>query len=316
MKKLVFLSFLFILCIEARAQQDPMLSQYMFNNLFVNPGSAGISNKIDANLLMRQQWVGFEGAPKTQLFSIQSPIEFFGKKHGLGLTLIGDNLGFDKNFCAELAYSYHLEIWGGDLGIGSNFGLYNKSLDASGFKANDANDQSIPTSNGSDMSFDLGFGAFYKNDKLYAGLSMSHILQPDLQYEKQDNSQSKKISPFYLKRHYFLTAGYEVQLPNPMLELTPSVMFKSDLASYQATFNARVTYNKRFWGGLGYRWGDAVVVLAGLELVNNVKIGYAYDMNVSKLRTYNSGSHEIMLTYSFTISTERIPQKYKSVRFL
>lgn len=308
MKKLVFLSLLFIAFTSAKAQQDAMFSQYMFNDLYNTPGFAGSGNKIDATLISRQQWVGFDGAPQTNLFTIQSPIDLFGKKHGVGLTLLQDKLGPDKDFRANLVYAYHLDLWGGDLGLGTNFGIYNKSLNGGDLKGTDTNDSSIPKSEESNMAFDLSLGAYYKNDKLYAGLSVSHILNPKI---KQSSG-----SAITLDRHVFLTGGYEIPLSNPAFELNPSVMIKTDFASYQATVNAKVTYNKKFWGGAGYRYQDAFIFMAGVELANNVRVGYAYDLNISKLKAYNGGSHEIMLNYSFTISTERIPQKYKSVRFL
>ena len=75
-------------------------------------------------------------------------------------------------------------------------------------------------------------------------------------------------------------------------------------------------YNKRFWGGVSYRAGDAIVGIVGLELFNGVRIGYSYDFTTSRISKYSSGSHEITVGYCFDLSLDKSPQKYKSIRFL
>jgi hypothetical protein len=75
-------------------------------------------------------------------------------------------------------------------------------------------------------------------------------------------------------------------------------------------------YNKKFWAGVTYRVGSAVVGMIGMDIMNGVKVGYSYDFDTSALANFSKGSHEIMLGYSFTLGVEKTPQKYKSIRFL
>ncbi|MCF6242189.1 MAG: type IX secretion system membrane protein PorP/SprF, partial [Bacteroidales bacterium] len=98
--------------------------------------------------------------------------------------------------------------------------------------------------------------------------------------------------------------------------LSPNLLIKSDAASAQITINLTATYNKKFWGGVTYRTMDAIDVMAGIELFNGIRIGYAYGLNFSKLISTNGGSHEVMLGYCFSLGFDKSPQKYKSVRFL
>ncbi len=312
MKKIATL--LLVLCISTSlsAQQFPQFSHNVFNMMTVNPGFAGSSGEMRATLIGRQQWVGLEGAPNTNLFSIDAAINPFGIRSGVGVNIIQDKIGFNDDFYMNLAYSYRTDIGAGTLGIGVGLGLANISLkptwiipDGVNFTPADS-DPSIPDEN-SKMGLDLNGGIYYYTSKYYAGISTVHITQTSFQLEKGTPS---------LARHYFLTAGVTLPLPFPLYEISPSAFIKFDGTAAQYSVNALVTYNKKVWGGVTYRLGDAVVAMAGIKLLNGLKIGYAYDLSLNKLRTYNNGSHEIMVNYQFNINFDKTPQYSKSVRFL
>lgn len=105
-------------------------------------------------------------------------------------------------------------------------------------------------------------------------------------------------------------------MPNPLFEIMPMFVLKSDGKANQLYLNTNVRYNKRFWGGVSYRAGDAVVGILGIELINGLRVGYSYDFVTSKIGKYSSGSHEFTLGYCFDLSLDKTPQKYKSIRFL
>jgi len=314
MKKLKFtFLFLVILVAELPGQQDPLSSQYMFNPLSFNPASAGITGMICATALNRQQWVGFKGAPTTTLFSVSAPVRLFGSVSGLGLTVMSDNTGFDKDIGLSGKYSYILAIGQGKLGLGINLGMVNKALEPnwqipSGDSHTPASgDPLIPENKESYVAFDAGIGAFYYTDKYYAGVSVTHINEPKIKYTK---------GLPYLSRHYYLTAGYTIQLPNPAFELMPSVFAFSDGKIAQLTINSLVRYNKKVWGGVSYRTGDAIIGIVGFELYNGIRIGYSYDFPLTDVKKSTSGSHEFTVNYCFDLSMGRSPMKYKSIRFL
>lgn len=297
---------------SAIAQQDPQFSHNMFNHTAVNPGFAGSSGRINITAINRQQWVGFDGAPVTTLFSADAALKPFGIKSGVGLTIIQDEIGFEKDFHIKAAYAYRMNLGAGELAAGVTFGLVNKSLEAewevpsgSDFTP-PSGDPSIPDDQ-SKMAFDMGFGLFYSDSKMYVGLSTAHLNQAQFKLEKGTPS---------LQRHYFLTAGYNIELPFPLFELQPSTFIKFDGTSAQVSANARVIYNKKFWGGVTYRLGDAFVAMAGIELFNGLKIGYSYDVTTSKIRKYSSGSHEVFINYQFSLDFGKGAHRYKSVRFL
>lgn len=299
--------------IHGLSQQDPLSSQYMFNTLTYNPGVAGTSGMICATALNRQQWVGFKGAPSTTLFNISAPVSPFKISSGVGLLIQSDNIGFDKDISLSAAYSYLMDIGTGKLGAGISLGMLNKTLEpdwyiptGDGFTSPDQ-DPLIPTSKESYVAFDAGLGLYYKADKYYASLSVTHINQPKIRFTK---------GLPYISRHYYLTAGYTVQLPNPSLELLPSFFVFSDGKVAQFNFTSLLRYNKKAWGGVSYRAGDALTGMIGIELYNGLRIGYAYDFPLSDIRKNTTGSHEFMVNYCFDLSLGKSPMRYKSIRFL
>ena len=314
MKKLnIAFLFLAIVIQPVLSQQDPLSSQYMFNTLTYNPGIAGTSGMICATALNRQQWVGFEGAPSTTVFNVNAPVSPFKIKSGVGLLVESDNVGFDKDINISGSYSYLLDIGPGTLGIGLSLGMLNKTLTPtweipSGDSHTPASgDPLIPENKESYVAFDAGLGLYFKADKYYAGLSVTHLNQPEIKYSKG--------TP-YVSRHYYLTAGYVLQLPNPSLELLPSVFAFSDGKIAQFTITSLIRYNKKVWGGVSYRAGDALIGIVGFELYNGLRLGYAYDFTMSDMNKNSNGSHEFMVNYCFDLGLGRSPMKYKSIRFL
>jgi len=314
MKK-IFIAFLFLVLMvqNVLSQQDPLSSQYMFNTLTYNPGIAGTSGMICATALNRQQWVGFDGAPSTTLFNISAPVSLFKRKHGIGVIIESDNIGFDKDINLSLAYSYLVDLNIGKLGIGINLGMLNKTLQPTwsipsgdGFTQPDQ-DPLIPVNKESFVAFDAGLGIYLKSEKYYGSFSLTHINQPKIKFTKGEP---------YISRHYYLTAGYTLQLPNPSLELLPSFFVYSDGKVAQLNVTSILRYNKKVWGGVSYRAGDALSGLVGIELYNGIRIGYSYDFPMTDIRKSTSGSHEFMVNYCFDLNFGKSPMRYKSIRFL
>jgi len=303
-----------ILGFTVKAQQDPQFSMNMFGNMGINPGYAGSHDMLNATVINRQQWMGFTGNPKTTLFSVNTPVKPFGIPSGVGLSILDDRLGFEQNMALNLSYAYRLSLGPGTLGIGLSGGLLNKTLKGewsipdSDFHTSPGQDPAIPAGEEAGIAFDMGAGVYFNSDALYAGLSVTHLLEPTVDYGLSAKSD--------MKRHYYFTAGYNYNLPNPILELQPSVLAKYDGASMQFDVNAMLIYNKKFWGGVSYRLGDAVVVMAGAELANGMRVGVAYDFTTSAIATYSHGSVEFMVSYSLEIGGDQANRKYRSVRIL
>ncbi len=314
MKRILCLVFFACSVTSGNAQQDPQFSQNMFNIMMFNPGSVGSKNAICATLINRQQWMGFEGAPVTTVFNANTPFSLFGADHGAGLHILNDEIGFETNLSINASYAYRMNAWDGKLGIGVGFGIINSSLDAEWVIPSDegytpaTGDPSIPVGNESAITLDFSAGLFYYTDELYVGFSATHIGQPVVEY-------NPTATPF-LKRHYYLTAGYGISLTNPSYKLLPAVHMQTDGVITQLNMGSLIEYNNRLWGGVFYRFGSAVVGIAGLELFNGINIGYSYDFSTTAIMGHNRGTHEFMIRYCFDLVTDRTPQRYRSIRIL
>ena len=312
MKRLVYIFILGTVSLNVLSQQDPKFSQNMFLAPFYNPGAAGSSDKICLAAAFRNQWTGLPDAPITTTFIANMPVQFLGRTHGIGISFMNDNLAFNNDFLFSASYAFRIELGQGSLGIGANVGLANQALSPDWNGADvitPDTDDAIPKNGGSVFGFDMGLGAFYTTDNLFVGISSTHLNQTSFDYP-EDVAESKLI------RHYYLMAGYNIQLSNPMFEIMPSLMLQSDLRSNHIYLNTNLRYNKRFWGGVSYSVGGALTALFGIEMMNGIMIGYSYDFELSPLLKYNSGSHEVTVRYCFDLSVDKSPQKYKSIRFL
>jgi len=315
MKCLILLAVLVFLVVGVNAQQDPQVSMNKYNILPINPGFAGSNGAICASVLYRNQWIGFDGAPKTMIFSADIALPEFNS--GAGINVMSDNVGFEKNTYFNLNYAYHLQVGGGDLGIGIGLGIINKSIDGEwvtpdklqGIQQNPYADPAIPHSE-SKIVFDANFGLFYRapDDKVYGGISTTHLTQPQIKFE------SGKLP--YMRRHYYLTVGSFIEMPDKNWGLWPSAFIKLDGSTAQYDLNLLVEYRRQFRGGLSYRFGDAFVLMLGYTTQSNITFGFAYDLTISKLRTYEKGSLEFYAKYCFTITKSTGRGKYGSVRFL
>jgi type IX secretion system PorP/SprF family membrane protein len=287
------------------AQQDAQFSQNMFTKLVTNAGYAGANDAICGTLLYRNQWTGFEGSPKSMLLTFDMPVEIL--HGGVGLNIIGaDQLGAEKNLSVHGVYAFRTNVGPGRLGLGVNFGYQQKSIDGKKFIFNDPGDINIPTGVVNGGTFDVGFGAYFNTEKLFVGLSSSHLSEGQITL-----SNIKSV----MARHYYLMAGYGVDLTSS-LTLKPMLQLKTDAVSTQVDFNANLLINNRFWVGGSYRIQDAIVILAGLEIIPNLKFGYSYDFTTSDIKTYSNGSHEVMLGYCYKPSKVVKRQFHRNVRFL
>jgi type IX secretion system PorP/SprF family membrane protein len=293
------------------AQQSSLITHYMFTNMATNPAFAGGSGGINITGLVRQQWMGWKdsdgtkSAPQTFLLTVDSPIR---KLHGgIGGSLSQDQIGPFKNVVLKLGYAYKMEAWSGDLSFGLNGSLLNISYDASKFNPIEENDPVLgQAEKKSDMSVDMGLGVYYKvADQYYVGISAENILQ----------TKGKKTN-YQLRRTYYINGGYQWTIPSrPAFELLPSAQIMFDGAVFQLNASALLKYNNKFYGGLGYRFQDAVSVLAGLY-IKGLQVGLAYDISTSGMTHYNSGGLEIMLNYCFKIDTDKFRKTYRNTRFL
>lgn len=301
MKKYFLLFLLFSFALISKAQQDPQFSQYIFNNLSFNPGSTGSEQAICATALHRSQWVGFDDAPVSTNFSVQSPISLLNG--GLGLNILTDKIGQNEFLSLNISYAYHVELPEGKLGIGLSVGVIQDEIDGANIITQNP-DPSIPTSVDKASGFDLGLGFFYNSEKLYVGLSSKHLNEPTI---------ATTLDIIDIKRHYYLTSGYEHVL-NEKLDLKPSLLIKTDGVTTTIDMTSLLEYNKKLWGGVTYRPSTRAVLLLGMHISEDLKFGFSYDVPTTNVST--SGTFEFMLGYCFKIDYNKVVKGFKNPRFL
>lgn len=291
------------------AQQDPQFTQYMFDRLSVNPAVAGTTGELCATALLRQQWSGFDGAPKTGLFNVHGAIKRISS--GVGLSVFIDELGQQKSTYARFHYSFHRKVGPGTIGIGLSAGLMSHTL-GNDWLATDpvAQDNAIPANGNTDMGWDLAGGLYYVSPTLWAGISSTHLTEVEL----------RNVS-IQQRRHYFVQAGYNWAIKgDKKYIIQPSVIMKSDGTSTQFDITGTFLYNNMVWLGVSYRTEDAIAPLIGYQFKPNaksmLKLGYSYDVTTSNLKNYSSGSHEVMVNYCVLLVKPPDTQIYRNVRFL
>ncbi|MBA2613637.1 MAG: type IX secretion system membrane protein PorP/SprF [Bacteroidetes bacterium] len=301
----------------AVAQQDPQFTQFMHNKLIYNPGYAGTSGAICGVAQFRQQWVNFDGAPQSIALAFDMPIL---PNLGIGLNVISDKIGPMNTLFIRIPVSYNTTIGKGKLGIGLDAGFLQKKINNTWITPEPGKvDPNIPGTydllsnpNLNKLTYDLGFGAFYQiPGQFYIGLSSTHL-------PAQTVKGADKIS-FDMSRHYYFMTGYTFQL-DQWNKLTPNVKVKSDVAATAVDVNLTYMWSDMLWLGATYRLGDATALMLGYQNKNasgglSYKIGYSYDLTMSKLKGYTSGTHEIILGFCLTQKVKKI-SSYGDDRFL
>lgn len=272
-----------------------MFTQYMFNGLVLNPAYAGSHESISMTALSRIQWVGIDGAPNTQTFSIHSPVP--DKNIGIGAYFVRDNIGVttDNNFF--LSYAYRLQMKNGTLSFGLHGGMSSMKVSYDELETSDSN------LIGTESQFKPNFGAgfYYLNDRFYVGFSIPYILRQTT----RGTTLPQELSTDQIQ-HYYLTSGLIFNL-SPLVKLKPSVLIKAvQGAPIEIDVNAMVLFDDRFWAGVSYRSFDSIDLLLELQLNQQLRLGYAYDITTSDLGQVNSGSHEIMLNYRLIFNKSKI----------
>lgn len=304
MNKIIFtviISFLFLLNIKA--QQDEQMSIYMYNPLYYNPAYAGSKDAISMVAVGRFQWVNFEGAPNSQWFSIHAPLLF--KSIGVGAHMVNDRIGKRKRTAAYADVSGSIQLSKNNqsrIALGLSFGADIMGFDFTNATVNDINDpfygQRISTTKPN-----IGAGIYWYGNRHYVGLSSPRLIEGKLE---AGEDIIKRINA----RHFFLASGYVFDA-NSVLKIKPSVLIKYTPHS-PITFdmNLSLLSYERFWTGLMYRYHEALGINLGI-IIKDLTIGYVYDLPINGLRTFQTGSHEVFL--SFDLYTKKIP--YTSPRY-
>jgi len=277
----------------AIGQHTPLTSQYLFNGLVINPAYAGSRDALAANLTYRHQWAGFDGAPVTQMLSVHAPMG--RRKLGLGLLIYNDRIGVSQETGVFSNYAYRMRLGKGKLsfGIGAGFTLLRSQWTSLALQQ--ASDQSFSVDTRSAIRPNFSSGIYYYNKTWFVGLSTPFLIT----HRYVAGAEGWRLSETKPDLQPMLTGGYVFKL-NKDVKLKPTTLIRYRLETgAQADLSANLILKDKVWIGASYRTGDAMV--ASLEVLPTPqwRIGYAFDMGVSKLVAHHQGSHELMVQYEF-----------------
>jgi type IX secretion system PorP/SprF family membrane protein len=281
------------------AQQDPLFTQYMFNNLYMTPAYAGVDGVTRFSAIHRSQWLGYQssfgdgGAPTTQMVSFNTPVHKL--RSGVGGYILNDRLGPQNNLEVQAMYAYHLGIKESKLSFGLKLGVYSQSIDGGSYRYIQSDDPLIIEGKESQIRPDVGAGIFYRTEKYYAGVGVNHLLRSEFDF----GSDSVRAA---LTNHLNFVGGYFYEVSFD-LRVQFSVAVRTDLNSTQIDVSPIAYYKETAWGGFAFRQGEAVSVLLGYSLLKDksLKVGSAFDVIIKDRPAKENFSLEFMLTYDLPV---------------
>ena len=293
---------LFFVPFICEAQQQPLNTQFMYYKLGYNPAFAGSQEAPCVSCIIREQWLGLEGAPSTQALTFNMPL--MNQRVGIGANLMRHKIGITTIYNIDGAYSYRLRLGQGMLGIGVQGSLRSFTNDFNETIAiqSKPDDLTIPTNNENKFTFNFGTGLYFNSERFYIGVSAPRLLTNSIDFNANDNVVSREV------QHLYFMSGYTITLRED-LHLRPQFLLKyANNAPLNADLNLNLLIQDKFVTGLTYRtrgnkvndrWGESLDVLFGAQITENLMFGFSYDFTLSDLREFTSGSIEASLHYCF-----------------
>jgi type IX secretion system PorP/SprF family membrane protein len=294
MKRFVLISISAVLSLSSMGQMFPLSDQYLNNMLAINPAFAGCHDALSTTLIYRNQWTGFEDAPKNQAFSVHAPVN--RDRIGLGVNISHGSIGIYRRYDLMGNYAYRRELFNGKLALGLGIGITAYHNAWNELEAVDAGDDLLLNNPVSAVLPAFSLGAFYYTPRYFIGFSLPLFLS----HEVDENSGKYRIRNDFSAYNYFLTGGYEFELA-PRVSLTPSLLLKYiPNHAIQVDYTLMLGLMDRIMLGAGYRNKNIVVGTVQCRLTHQIGMTYSYDVDFGNLGGYKNGSHEIGLNYVFS----------------
>jgi type IX secretion system PorP/SprF family membrane protein len=284
----------------ARAQQEPLYTQFMFNSLVFNPAYAGSHDALIASLHARAQWTGINDAPMTQTLLVHSPIN--NSNMGTGMSVVNDVAGplTQRNILGYYSYGVNFSEKS-KLTFGLNAGIYTLTADLPSLElADEENDVAFSDVYEDAAKFNVGFGMFYNMPHWYIGVSAPRLYNSDFlrDIDREDIT---------LERHYYLIGGARFHLSDEVSLKPTTLIRKVNGAPIGFELSTLVEFNEKYWAGLAGRWEEGASIIVGGYITGNIRIGYSYDAVFSTINKVSAGSHEIYVSYEFPSRKTSVP---------
>ncbi|MFT4682829.1 MAG: type IX secretion system PorP/SprF family membrane protein [Flavobacteriales bacterium] len=277
---------------HAKAQQDPMFSQYMFNMLSVNPAYAGSADLLSVNAIYRDQWVDFDGAPRTQTITAHAPLK--KETISVGGSIINDAHGPLKQTGLYGDVSYRIFFDRSKLAFGLKGGINFFQANLVDLSPVEADDPAFQQNISNRTLPNFGAGVMWYSQTSYVGLSVPKILT-----NKLIDGNLPDFNNNAEKQHFFLVAGTVLEINNYINFKPAGTLRVVNGAPPSFDLTANFMFYEKFWVGAMYRFQESVGMLLQYEINNKMRVGYAYDYSTTDIGNYSSGSHEIMLGVDF-----------------
>ncbi len=300
----------------AFSQQMPLYSQYLMNGYLLNPAIAGHDGYTSFNLTAREQWLGWSDSPQTRSFSAQTRLL---KKNyvikgrdvstrrlkpstkgrvGLGGYILHDRNGAIERTGLYGSYAYHIFMKDIQFSFGLAGGLFQFKVHGDELTFHNADPMEAEGLSKVIYVPDANFGFYVSHYKFFGGISVNQLFQS---YIKLGN---QALEEYKMLRHYYLMGGYRFYF-NRDYELEPSLLIKAtEKLTFQTDIGAKFYYKQDYWAGAFIRTNGALIILAGVRF-NQLYFGYAFDYNLSSIRKYNFGSHELVVALKLGDSARR-----------
>ena len=292
----------------------------MFNSLVYNPAYAGSNDHMAIAALLRTQWIGVEGAPRTQTLTLHTPLK--NDRVGIGGSIINDKIGPTQTIGFNMSYAYRIPIGKGRLSIGLQGGVENYQADWTLLDLENPNDPSFDMNQNRWLP-NFGAGIYYYSRHFYAGFSSPHLIEYDLRENIQTNIYARQA------RHYYFSLGGAIPLQGDALVFKPSVLvknvgllssqekmaqFKNIGAPTEFDIDLSLLFQQTLWVGLSFRSAlefekssyDSGDIWVSWFMPSGLRVGAAYDYPLTELSQVTNGSFELMVGYEFNYRSKKI----------
>lgn len=286
----------------AQSQQQRLYTMFMYNKLGLNPAYAGYHEHGCVTAIYRNQWLGLQGAPETQVLSFHTP--FGGERIGFGLNLSRETIGISSQITLDGIYAYKIPLGNGRLSLGAQASIRNMMVDYTDPSLRAVEELSLDP--GVDLARDsrwvanFGAGVYYHTDRFYAGVSAPRMMNSDIDFEENNLFIARE------ERHWYAMTGVVFPLSSTT-ELMPQALVRYvDSAPLSVDVNASLIWRKDFLLGITARYSgetgglvESLDVIASAKIARGLLLGVSYDLTLSDLRRYSNGSIEVVLRYCF-----------------
>lgn len=285
----------------AFGQQEDQFTQFMHYKLGYNPAYAGSTGGTRFTAMARQQWIGLDGAPTSQLVTFNmAALE--SKKLGIGGSIIRNSIGVTDRYTLEGDYVYRFPLGNGYLGFGVSASVRMIRVKYYQLRASQPKDtdSAIPEGYQSRYVPNFGAGLFYNTEKFYFGFSAPRLLENSIDMADDGGVLAKEIS------HFYGMTGFVIPIKGDEIKMQPHLLLKYVKgAPFDADFNLSFTFMNKFTAGGSYRIGgdksnpigESISALVSAQVSKNILFGLSYDYTLSSLKDYNSGTVEGFVHY-------------------